>query len=166
MILSMRILGCPCLATDSIVGEVCLATSSPCHCHAHALSNHLEILRSDPGLHTLDVERVLRHTIDLLHQVWGIVVPSIGNDSSEVGNLHGRSEDLALSYRDGDYRAGGPATIVDLVIDLRVWDIATAFSGQVHSGLVSKAHLDNIVSPVIKSFFHGGIARSVVQECS
>ena len=103
---------------------------------------------------TAGIERVERFALHLAHYMRHIVVASVGNGGTQIGNLQRSEVHLTLSDRDTDDGKSVPGTFVGLVIELCIWYQTSLLARQIDAQLIAESHTHHIVFPYSHRLLH------------
>ena len=123
------------------------ATRAARHCGPHPLHHLLVVGAVDARVAARGVERIEGVVFNLLHDVGGDEVATVGNGGTEVGYLQGGGRDFALANGDTDDGQTVPRAAVGFVVGLGVGDKAALLTGEVGAELVAKALGHHVVFP-------------------
>ena len=127
-------------------------------CRTSHTSHHIVIgsLRS-LGVMTAGIKRIERFALHLTHYVRHIVIASVGNGGTQIGNLQRSEVHLTLSDRDTDDGQSVPGALVGLVIELCIWNQTSLLARQIDAQLIAESHTHHIVFPYSHRLLHRAI---------
>ena len=151
------VLSCTGLAArlEVVTGEHLAGTLQ---CRTSHTSHHIVIgsLRS-LGVMTAGIERIERFALHLAHYMRHIVIASVGDGGTQIGNLQRSEVHLTLSDRDTDDGQSVPGALVGLVIELCIRNQTSLLARQIDTQLIAESHTHHIVFPYGHRILHRAI---------
>ena len=110
---------------------------------------------------TTGEERIKGFSLNLPYHMRHVIITSVGDRRTEIGNLKRRQQHLTLSDGNRDDGQTIPRTLIRLIIELGIRNQTTFLSRKVDAQLITKSHADHIVAPDIHRILYRTVFRDI-----